>query len=187
MSLEGKTKEEIEQMESLAVLSSSLLADPKSATKFKRLLKEANPNLSMPEVEIEDQLAARDAAHKKEMDELRGESAQRKAIDQANALYEAVRDKGACSTRDSFNKLVKYASDHGFQTSEAGLLMAASHFRAENEAAEPNGGLPQAGFELNGNTETSKDFMKDPRGTALKVADAALKELAKDRARGQVH
>jgi hypothetical protein len=183
MSLEGKSKEEIE---ALAALSDDMLSDPKYSGQYKRLLKAKNPNLSMPEIELEDRVVGAFKERDKEIDELKKDKELSQAERTTNTLYEALRDAGAVTTRASFNVLVKYASEKGFMTTESGLRMAAQHRQNELEAAEPTpvtGGAP--GFELNTDGELSKAFMKDPRGTALSQAAKAMEELRKLRGKGQ--
>jgi hypothetical protein len=182
MSLEGKSPE---QIAALAALSDSLASDPKYAGDFKRLLKKQNPSLNIPDVELEDRIAASDEAHRKEIKELRDRDAQRDAERATDKVYEEVRDKGGCTTRASFVELVKYAQEKGFQTgSVSGLLMAASHKQAETEAAEPGPGMMAPGFQIDDNSETSKAFMKDPKGTANRIAGQVMKEIEKARAKG---
>jgi hypothetical protein len=55
MSLEGKSQQEVA---ALAALSDSLLADPKTRGQFQRLVKVAKPGVSLPEIELEDKVAA---------------------------------------------------------------------------------------------------------------------------------
>jgi len=183
MSLEGKSKEEIE---ALAALADDVLGDPKYAPSFKRLLKAKNPALSMPEIELEDRVVGALKERDTKIEALEKDKALTEAERVTNTLYESLRDAGAVTTRASFNVLVKYASEKGFMTTESGLRMAAQHRANELEAAEPTpatGGAP--GFELNADGELSKSFMKDPRGTALSQAAKAMEELRKMRGKGQ--
>lgn len=181
MSLEGKSPEEIQ---ALAAISDELLADPKYGMAFKRLVKAQNPNASVPDVELEQRVAAELGARDKEITDLKKNNELNAAERQTNALYEALRDAGAVTTRDSFVKLCEYANKNGFMVNETGLKMAARHKENEEQAAEPTpmNGIRE-GFEL-GEGEVGKSFMKDPAGTARTVAAKAMDELKNLRNKG---
>ncbi len=181
MSLEGKSEEEIQ---ALAAIADELVNDPKYGMAFKRLVKAHNPNASVPDVELEQRVAVELQARDKEIGDLKKDKVLNESERATNALYEALRDSGNVTTRDSFVKLCEYANKNGFMVNETGLKMAARHKQNEEEAAEPtpmNGVVP--GFEL-GEGELGKAFMKDPRGTALNVAAKAMDELKKLRGPG---
>lgn len=180
MSLEGKSPEEIQ---ALAAISDELLADPKYGMAFKRLVKAQNPNASVPDVELEQRVAAELGARDKEITDLKKNNELNAAERQTNALYEALRDAGAVTTRDSFVKLCEYANKNGFMVNETGLKMAARHKENEEQAAEPTPMNVQQGFEL-GEGEVGKSFMKDPAGTARTVAAKAMDELRNLRGKG---
>lgn len=181
MSLEGKSPDEIA---ALAAVSDELLNDPKYAMAFKRLVKAHNPNASVPDVELEQRVAAELQTRDKEIGELKKDKVLNESERATNTLYEALRDSGNVTTRDSFVKLCEYANKNGFMVNETGLKMAARHKQNEEEAAEPTPmNSVNQGFEL-GEGELGKQFMKDPRGTALNVAEKAMDELKKLRTQG---
>ena len=177
MSLEGKSKEEIE---ALAQLSDSVLNNPKTRTSYQRLLKQANPNISLPEIDNLDLVAA---AVKPHVDQIAAiaqkqatDDAARQAQTDANALFESLRDDGLVRTRKDFEALVKYATEKGFQPNEAGLRLAASHQASEVELARPTP-MQGTGPEFAPNNEAYKDFFKDPKGTATRVATEMVNEI----------
>jgi hypothetical protein len=181
MSLEGKSAEEIAN---LAAISDDLLSDPKYGPAMRRLLKAKNPNLSMPDIELEDKARAEFAKQNQKIEDLKAEREQDKAQSAVNTLYESLRDGGVVKSRADFSELVKWASENGFMTSETGLRKAAMQRELEHEGAEPTpsmGGAP--GFEI-AEGELGKAFMKDPAGTARTTAMKAMDELRKARASG---
>ena len=176
MSLEGKSDEEIR---ALAELTDSVLNNPKTRTQFQRVLKTANPNISLPEIDNLDTIAAAVKPHVEKLGQVEAKLEQADQDRAANALYEALRDDRVVGNRKDFGELVKYASEKGFQTSEAGIRMAAQHRRDELEAAEPTpltAGLPSI------LQKDNKDLMKDPNGWARGEANKAIAELAKRQA-----
>lgn len=174
MSLEGKTPEEIN---ALAQIADSVMSDPKTRLPFQRILKQANPRLSVPEVEIEDRISAATKPLQDELEQRRARDATQEAQAAANALYQTLRDDRVVKGRADFNDLVKYAADKGFQTTESGLRMASSHRASEQQAAEPT---PQQIGTVNlGDRETHKDLLKDPTGWARREAAKAIDDLNK--------
>ncbi len=180
MSLEGKTDDEIK---ALAALADDVLSKPETAGVFQRLVKRNNPNVSMPLVELEDKTVAALAERDKRIAELEKNNQLTAAEREANTLYEGLRDKGHVTSRESFNELVKWASENGFMTSLTGLTKAAMQRQAENEAAEPTPSTTNMpGFSI-GEGDVGKAFMKDPVGTARTQAMAAMDGLRKQRAK----
>src|SRR5258708_25969045 len=98
MSLEGKSTEEIA---SLAEVADELLNDPKYAMPFKRLVKAQNPKRSIPDVELEQRVAAELQPRDKKIEDLEKDKALNAAEKATNDLYETLRDKGHVSTRAS--------------------------------------------------------------------------------------
>jgi len=182
MSLENKSDEEIR---ALAALADDVLSKPDTAGVFHRLVKRNNPNVSMPLVELEDKTSAALALRDKKIADLEAGNAQTNAERQVNMTFETLRDEGHCSTRGSFNELVKWASENGFTTSEMGLRKAAMQRALEQESAEPTPSTVQpAGFSFGQGGDLGKSFMKDPIGTARTQAMAAMDELRKERSKG---
>lgn len=179
MSLEGKSQDEVA---SLAALSNALLADPKTRTAFQRLVKTVNPKLSLPEVELEDRVAAAIKPVADKNAALEADLAQRKQIDAANALFEGLRDSGVVSSRADFTELVKFAAKEGFQTNDAGLKLASAHRKASTTPATPT--PSNMGLDNLRPGEADKSIMKNPITWARDTARAAVDELMKTRRAG---
>lgn len=177
MSLEGKTPEEVS---ALAQLADSVLTNPKYRTPFQRILKAANPGISLPEVDMLDTVNAAVKPHIDKLAEIEQQRAAEKAAQDAqnaaNALFESLRDDGITRTRGEFQALVRYANDNGFQTVESGLRLAASHRSAETSLTTPTP-MQGAGAEFAPSNETYKDFFKDARGTANRIAHQTLDDI----------
>lgn len=176
MSLEGKTAQEIE---ALATLADSIANNPRTRMPFQRLLKAANPGISVPEVDMEERVAAAVKPHVEKIEKLEARDAQLEAQTAGNVLYENLRDDGVVKNRATFGELVKYASEQGFQTTDSGLRMAARHRSAEQESAEPTP-YTAGGFDLS-DTKTNGDLMKNPNAWARDTASRVLDEIAKGR------
>lgn len=171
MSLEGKNADEIT---ALAALADSVLGNQKTRGAFLRMQKQVNPNVSIPEIDIQDSIAAQVKPHVEEVERMRLERERDKSQQAATALYENLREAGAVKNRTEFSALVTYASEKGFQTTEGGLRMAASHRASEQEAAEPT---PMPGAIDLSQPKEHKDLMRDPAGWANRTAREALDEL----------
>lgn len=178
MSLEGKSPEEIE---ALAQLADSALSNSKTRGVFQRILKAVNPNLSIPEVELEDRLAAAVKPHAEAVQKLTQERERDTQVQQANTLYETLHDDGVVAGRKDFNEIVKYAAEKGFMTNEQGLRMASQHRAAELESAEPSSRPMDMTMILQKN---NKDLMKNPAEWARAEAARAMDDLAKQRKAG---
>lgn len=175
-SLEGLSQEEIA---GLATMGKALRDNPKTRMSFLRLAKVANPELSIPEVEAEDRRIAEARKLDERFKNIEDQGATSAAQTAALALYEDLREEGVVSKRGDFNDLVKYAAEKGFQTTAAGLRMAATYRDQEQRAAEPTPTFlsPSVPVELN------KEIMKNPAQWARQNAANAIKELQSKAAR----
>lgn len=176
MSLEGKTSD---QIENLAALTDFVMGNPTTARQFKRLLKQANPNLSMPEVELEDQIEAAVKPVQEQNYKLEARLLQRDAQDHALALVETLRDDRVVRNRADFGELVKYASENGYQTDEKGLRRAASARESENRVAEPTP-MQHGAVDLS-QRDRHKELLANPQGWARNEAAKALDDIIKGR------
>lgn len=186
MSLEGKSKEEIE---ALAALAADVLSKPDTAGVFQRLVKKNNPDVSMPMVELEDKARAEFARLEKKNATLEARLDQSDSQNGVNVLYENLRETGVVSTRAGFNQLVAWASENGFMTTEMGLRKAAMQREIEQESAEPTPpSLGNGSFPVGGTDEDSKNFFRNPISHARTVAAQAMDELRVQRSKGnKVH
>jgi len=180
MSLEGKTDEEIRQIEAHASLSRALSDDPAFRREYQRLLKKQNPKLSLPEVDMEDRVEAAVKPFVDKVEKLEASTAETTAQRKANEIYENLRDARVVNTRKDFTELVKYANEKGFQTNEAGLTLAAAHRSDEQIPAEPT---PHSAALAHLVPKDNKSLMKDPQAWARTEANSAMSDLIKNRGR----
>ena len=82
MSLEGKSAEEIE---ALATLAQNLASNPKTRGGFLQLTKQANPDTSIPEVDIPNRISALLEPHLKTLNDLKTREAERDLRDRVEA------------------------------------------------------------------------------------------------------
>lgn len=177
MALEGKSQAEVA---ALAALADGLLSDKRTRGPFQRMVKAVNPTVVLPEVEIEDRVAAALKPIADENAALRAEREKDKLQGAANALYEELKDQGVVTSRADFSDLVKFAAKEGFQTNAAGLAKAGRHRTAEAELAEPTpSSLGLDGLKIG---KGDADLIKNPTEWARNAANAALNDLAKARA-----
>ena len=173
ISLEGMDEAEIR---ALALLAKSTRDNPATRKDWFGVLKKANPNLAIPEYDMEqkqhEQLSARD----KEIADLRAQVEADRQQAAAQARIAALREEGVIRNANDFSEVVKYAADNGFQTSDEGLKRAAAARRAEQEAATPTptSAIPKPHI---GN----KDLMKNPQAWARQEATAVMDEIIKGR------
>ena len=174
MSLEGMDPAEVE---ALATMAKGLRDNPKTRTHFLRLAKAANPELVVPELDLEARAAAAIEKQNERLQKLQDRDTERDAQSAANALYEGLRDDRVVSSRNDFSALVKFAAEKGFQTNDAGLRMASQHRRAEAEAAEPTPSTISRGAPV----PVSKELMSNPVAWARNTANEAMAELKSKR------
>ena len=172
-SLEGLSTEEVS---ALALSARQMRDNPATRGLFLRMLKTANPTISIPEVEVEMRTSAALAERDKRIRDMEERENARAQRDNAVNLFENLRDENVVSSRNDFAELVKYAHEQGFVTNEAGLKKARSFQRQERAAAEPT---PQSYRPLI--PRDNKDLMKNPRDWARKEATAAINEVLKKR------
>lgn len=175
VNLEGMDEAEIR---SLALLSKSVRDNPATRKEWLGILKKGNPNLSIPELDLEQHAEKALSARDKEIADLRAEMQANEQQRAAQARIAALRDEGVIRNANDFSDVVKYASENGFQTSDAGLKRAAAAMQAEREAAipTPTSAIPKPHI---GN----KDLMKNPQTWARTEAANVMDEIIKSRGR----
>lgn len=173
VSLEDMSPDEIN---SLALLARSMRDNPETRKTFLQTVKKANPNLSIPEIDVENASAAQLAARDKEIAELREKQQAFEQQQSAQARISALKEDGVVRNANEFNEVVKYAAENGFQVNDAGLKRAAEARRREMEAATPT---PTHAMQRP--AIGNKDLMKNPQNWAREEASRVMDELIKQR------
>ncbi len=175
ISLEGMDEAEIR---ALALLAKSTRDNPATRKEWFGVLKKANPNLAIPEYDMEQKQQTELSARDKEIAELKAQFEADRQQAAAQARIAALREDGVVRNANEFSEVVKYAAENGFQTSDEGLKRAAAARRAEQEAAVPTttSAIPKPHI---GN----KDLMRNPQGWARTEAANVMDELIKQRGR----
>jgi len=175
ISLEGMDEAEIR---SLALLSKSVRDNPATRKEWLGVVQKANPNLTIPELQMERQANEALFARDKEIAELRAQVEADHAQQAAQARIAALREEGIVRNANDFGEIVKYASENGFQTSDEGLKRAARARQIEAEAAvpTPTSAIPKPHI---GN----KDLMRNPQTWARQEASSVMDEIIKNRGR----
>lgn len=129
VSLEGMTPEAIAD---LAALAKGLSENPKTRGSFLNLMKAADPNLSIPEVDIPANIGAAVKPHLERIAKLEKEGLEREVRDRITARRAAlVRDKGV--SEDDIPAIEKLMVEKGIQNHET----AAEFFLQQKQAAQP--------------------------------------------------
>ena len=173
MSLENMS---FDERDSLAELSKKLADNPKTRKAFLRLTKEVNPELNIPEIEIEDSTSSALLSMKKENDSLRNKFREREALDDLQKRRNNLMKKGLAKSDDDVAAIEKVMLEEGITNHEA----AARHWAWMQQAAAPTPSQFHTNVAKNQGWDLSR-FSKNPIGTARDVAHEALAELRKNR------
>jgi len=173
MSLENMS---FDERDSLAELSKKLADNPKTRKAFLRLTKEVNPDLNIPEIEIEDSTSSALMKMQKENDSLRNRFREKEALEDLEKRRNSLMKKGLAKSDDDVAAIEKVMLEEGITNHEA----AARHWAWMQQAAAPTPSQFHTNVAKNQGWDLSR-FSKNPIGTARDVAHEALAELRKNR------
>jgi hypothetical protein len=173
MSLENMS---FDERDSLAELSKKLADNPKTRKAFLRLTKEVNPELTIPEIEIEDSTSSALLKMQNENNSLRNKFREREALDDLEKRRNNLMKKGLAKSDDDVAAIEKVMLEEGITNHEA----AARHWAWMQQAAAPTPSQFHTNVAKNQGWDLSR-FSKNPIGTARDVAHEALAELRKNR------
>ena len=166
MSLENYSPEAIEE---LAALSKRLSENPKTRKSFLRLAKEVNPDIPMPELEMEEMVNERTSAAEKRVADLENQLRAQQVRDELNRRRNRLKESGFAQTDDDILEIEKLMTEKGIANHET----AADYWRHMKQAAVPTPGYPQPVM----SRMDVKGYMKNPVAAARENAAAALAEL----------
>jgi hypothetical protein len=169
MSLENYSPEAIEE---LAALSKRLSEDPKTRKSFLRLAKEVNPDLPVPELEMEEVVNQRVSASEQRVADLEKQLRAREVRDELNRRRNKLKESGYAQSDDDILEIEKLMTDKGIANHET----AADYWRHMKQSAVPTPGYPQPVM----SRLDVKGYMKNPVAAARENAAAALAELRKN-------
>ena len=169
MSLENYSPEAIEE---LAALSKRLSENPKTRKSFLRLAKEVNPDIPMPELEMEEMVNERTNAAEKRVADLENQLRAQQVRDELNRRRTRLKESGVAQTDDDIIEIEKLMTEKGIANHET----AADYWRHMKQAAVPTPGYPQPVM----SRMDVKGYMKNPVAAARENAAAALAELRKN-------
>ena len=169
MSLENYSPEAIEE---LAALSKRLSENPKTRKSFLRLAKEVNPDIPMPELEMEEMVNERTNAAEKRVADLENQLRAQQVRDELNRRRNRLKESGFAQTDDDILEIEKLMTEKGIANHET----AADYWRHMKQAAVPTPGYPQPVM----SRMDVKGYMKNPVAAARENAAAALAELRKN-------
>jgi hypothetical protein len=173
MSLENMS---FDERDSLAELSKKLADNPKTRKAFLRLTKEVNPELTIPEIEIEDSTSSALLSMQKENDFLRNKFRENDALADLEKRRNNLMKKGLARSDDDVAAIEKVMLEEGITNHEA----AARHWAWMQQAAAPTPSQFHTNVAKNQGWDLGR-FSKNPIGAARDVAHEALAELRKNR------
>lgn len=169
MSLENYSPEAIEE---LAALSKRLSENPKTRKSFLRLAKEVNPDIPMPELEMEEMVNERTTAAEKRVTDLENQLRAQQVRDELNRRRSKLKETGIAQTDDDILEIEKLMTEKGIANHET----AADYWRHMKQSAVPTPGYPTPVM----SRLDVKGYMKNPVAAARENAAAALAELRKN-------
>lgn len=167
MSLEDLS---LEARDELAALAKKLADNPTTRKEFLKLTKQVNPDLPIPELEIEERANNVFQQADQRVSSLEAQLRERDARDELEKRRQALIDSGKIKSKDDIAKVEKVMLEQGITNHET----AADYWQWMQQAAEPtpSGYNPQ----VMNKWDLSK-FMKNPVGAARDEASKALNEL----------
>lgn len=169
MSLEDLS---FEQRDQLAQLAKTLSENPSTRKEFLRMTKKVNPDLPIPELEIEDYTSQKVSAAEERVMQLESKLREKDAIEELNKRRQSIIKKGL-ATEDNIDQIEKLMLEKGMTNHET----AAEYFDWMQQAATPT----PTGY--NPNTLSKFDlskYWKNPQAGARDEAAKALNELRKN-------
>ena len=170
MSLEDLSPDAIHE---LAALSKRLSEDPATRKEFLRLTKKAHPDLSVPEIEIEEATNVRVSAAEQRVQELEARLRQKDVKEELAKRRNTLKTTGKVQSDEEILEIEKLMTEKGIANHET----AADYWKWMKEASAPtSNGYPQPVM----SRLDVKSYMKNPVGAARENAAAALAELRKN-------
>lgn len=157
----------------LALLARKLAENPATRKDFLRLTKKANPDIPIPELEIEDSVNAHTRAAYAKVERLEAKLREKEAMDELTRRRNALVKKGKVSDEAEIEQVEKIMLEKGITDHET----AAEYHKWMRESAAPT----PTSFTRNVMDQTARStlssFWKNPQVAARDEASKALMEL----------
>lgn len=170
MSLEDVSPEARDE---LALLARRLSENPATRKEFLRLTKRVNPDLPIPELELEETVSKHSTAAQQRIERLEQQLRERDALEELEKRRQALVKKGKISDEAEIEQIEKIMLEKGITNHET----AAEYHRYMREAAAPT----PMGYNRNVMDNTARatlaNYWKNPQVAARDEASKALMEL----------
>jgi hypothetical protein len=159
------------EMQYKSQLIDALYGDPKMRPKLLQLVKDYAPNLRIPELDTTKEVLDALKPHLEEIGKFKTEAAKERAEIRAERDREKLMTKLSLTEEDmpAIDKLMKEGGVQHLET-------AAELHQHRQRAAAPRGIMPTP-FTIGSDAATTKEYLRDPVGTARKRANEQLAEM----------
>jgi hypothetical protein len=159
-----------EQRDELAILSKTLADNPETRKDFLRLTKKVNPEMVIPELQLEEYTERKVSAAEEKVMALENKLREKEIREQLESKRRALKERGIAQSDQDVQEIEKIMLEQGITSHDT----AAQHWEWMKQAAVPT----PTGY--NPNTINKFDlskYWKNPQGAARDVAASALHEL----------
>jgi hypothetical protein len=159
-----------EQRDELAILSKTLADNPETRKDFLRLTKKVNPEMVIPELQLEEYTERKVSAAEEKVMALENKLREKEIREQLESKRRALKERGIAQSDQDVQEIEKIMLEQGITSHDT----AAQHWEWMKQAAVPT----PTGY--NPNTINKFDlskYWKNPQGAARDEAASALHEL----------
>ena len=160
----------LEQRDELAILSKTLADNPETRKDFLRLTKKVNPEMVIPELQLEEYTERKVSAAEEKVMALENKLREKEIREQLESKRRALKERGIAQSDQDVQEIEKIMLEQGITSHDT----AAQHWEWMKQAAVPT----PTGY--NPNTINKFDlskYWKNPQGAARDEAASALHEL----------
>ena len=159
-----------EQRDELAILSKTLADNPETRKDFLRLTKKVNPEMVIPELQLEEYTERKVSAAEEKVMALENKLREKEIREQLESKRRALKERGIAQSDQDVQEIEKIMLEQGITSHDT----AAQHWEWMKQAAVPT----PTGYNPNNiNKFDLSKYRKNPQGAARDVAASALHEL----------
>jgi hypothetical protein len=166
----------LEQRDELALLMKELSDNPETRKEALRLTKKVRPNLTIPELDIEEHTNSKISAAEEKVMRLESQIREREAREELEKRRNKLKEKGLAQSDEDIEQIEKLMLEQGMTNHET----AAQYFEWMKQAATPT---PNSAMGYNPSALSKFDlskYWKNPQMGARDEAAKALTELRKN-------